>query len=63
LAVVTTTLIAPGACAGVVAWIVFAFCTVRLVAGSPPKVMVAPGWKLAPVDRHRRAARGDRWWV
>ena len=44
----TTTSTLPTACAGVVAVIVLVLTTVTFVAGTPPKVTVAPPAKFAP---------------
>src|SRR5208282_5375243 len=49
LELVTVTLTAPGALAGVVAVIVVLFTTVTLLAAALPNVTVAPLAKLAPV--------------
>ena len=46
---VTITLVAPAACAGVVAVIEVPLTTVTFVAGAPPKVTVAPAAKFVPV--------------
>ena len=46
---VTTTLTAPAACAGVVAEIEVLLTTVMFVAAVPPKVTDAPAAKLVPV--------------
>ena len=46
---VTATVTAPAACAGVVAVIEVLFTTTTLVAAVPPKVTVAPVAKFVPV--------------
>ena len=46
---VTTTLTAPAACAGVLAVICVALTTTILVAAVPPNVTPAPAWNPVPV--------------
>ena len=47
--VITATSTAPAACAGVVAVMVFALTTVKLVAATPPNVTAVAPVKLVPV--------------